>query len=277
MVREAVESVLHQTYRAYEVIVVDDGSEDGTAERLGACGLPVKMLLQRRRGVSAARNLGVSWARGELIAFLDSDDLWHPRKLECQTAFMTQRAGCEICQSDEIWIRRGVRVNPGKRHRKPSGDVFRASLDLCVVSPSTVMMQKRLFDRLGGFDETLPVCEDYDFWLRVAKDTPVLLLDRPLATKRGGHPDQLSRSTWGFDRFRVAALLKVLDSGLDPQRTVWALEALAKKVTILAQGARKRGNHALALAFEGRLSRAQQKYGTRSGHFSICPGARHSG
>lgn len=277
MVREAVESVLRQTYRADEVIVVDDGSDDGTAERLGACGPSVKTVVQQRRGVSAARNLGVAWAQGEFVAFLDSDDLWHPRKLACQTAFMVQRPAVEICQSAEIWIRRGGRVNQGKRHRKPSGDIFRASLDLCVVSPSTVMMRKRLFDRLGGFDETLPVCEDYDLWLRIARDTPVFLLDLPLVTKRGGHPDQLSRSTWGFDRFRVAALLKVLESGLDPRRTAWALEALAKKVTILAQGARKRGNHAAALAFEQQLSAARRKYGTRSGHFSVCPGARHPG
>ena len=261
MLREAVESVLRQTYTEYELIVVDDGSEDDTIAQLSAYGSALRVVSQRRRGVSAARNLGVSWARGELLAFLDSDDWWHPKKLEVQTAFM-QRPDTKICQSAEIWIRKGVRVNAKKRHAKPSGDIFRQSLDLCVVSPSTVMMQRRLFDRVGGFDEALPVCEDYDLWLRIAKDTPVVLLDRTLATKRGGHEDQLSRSTWGFDRFRMIAILKVLESGLNARQTGLALEALAKKVTILAQGARKRGDRAAAAAFEGQLSRACRKYGT---------------
>lgn len=262
MVREAVESVLRQTYDAYELIVVDDGSEDATAGGLGAYGPAVKVISQPHRGVSAARNLGVSWARGELLAFLDSDDLWHPRKLEYQTAFMAQSPAIEICQSGEIWFRNGVRVNPKKKHAKPSGDIFRPSLDLCLVSPSTVMMRRRIFDRVGGFDETLEVCEDYDLWLRIAKDTPVFLLDRALTTKRGGHEDQLSRSTWGLDRFRVVTLLKVLESGLGPRRTAWTLEALSKKVTILAHGARKRGNHEAAVSLESQLLAAHRKYGT---------------
>lgn len=262
MLGAAVESVLKQTYEAYELIVVDDGSDDGTLTRMRGYGSAVRVLSQQRRGVSAARNLGVSWATGEVVAFLDSDDLWHPRKLEYQTTFMAQHPEMEICQSGEIWIRNGVRVNAGKRHRKPSGDIFRASLELCVVSPSTVMMARRLFDRVGGFDESLRVCEDYDLWLRIAKDTPVFLLDRPLTTKHGGHPDQLSRSTWGFDRFRVFSLLKLLESGLDRQQTVWALEAIAKKVRILAEGARRRGKHEVAAAFEGQLLRAVEEYGT---------------
>jgi len=262
MLCEAVDSVLRQTYKARELIVVDDGSEDGTLTRISAYGAAVRILSQGRRGVSAARNLGVSWASGDVLAFLDSDDLWHPRKLEHQTAYMAQHPEMEICQSGEIWIRNGVRVNAKKRHQKPSGDIFRASLDLCVVSPSTVMMRRRLFDRVGGFDERLRVCEDYDLWLRIARDTPVFLLDRALTTKRGGRPDQLSRSTWGFDRFRVMTLLKVLDSGLDAHQTEWVLETLAKKVTILAQGARKRGNHEAATALDRQLLEARQKYGT---------------
>ena len=260
--REAVESVLTQTYTAFELIVVDDGSDDGTLTHMGVYGGLVKVLSQPRRGVSAARNLGVSWARGELVAFLDSDDLWHPKKLELQTAFMARHPEMEICQSGEIWIRDGVRVNARVKDRKPSGDIFRASLELCVVSPSTVMMQRRLFDRVGGFDESLVVCEDYDLWLRIAKDTPVFLLDEPLTTKHGGHKDQLSRSTWGFDRFRVYALLKVLELGLKGQQAAWALEVMAKKVRILAYGARKRGKHQAAAAFESQLFRARQIYGT---------------
>ena len=250
MVCDAVESVLRQSHKTYELIVVDDGSQDGTIEKLRRYGSRVNLLFQPRRGVAAARNLGVRCSRGRYLAFLDSDDLWLSRKLETQIAFMEQNPGVQICQTEEIWVRNGERVNPKKRHHKPSGDIFRASLDLCLVSPSAVMMTRELFMRLGGFDEAFDVCEDYDLWLRIAVDTPVPLISEPLVVKRGGHEDQLSRSTWGLDRFRVLALEKLLRSGLRGEKRRWALEALAGKVTILAQGARKRGKVSEALVYQ---------------------------
>ena len=182
MLGEAVESVLAQTAGDYELIVVDDGSTDETRCRLADYGSRLTVLTQRRRGVSAARNLGASRASGGYLAFLDSDDLWHPKKLQRQLDFMERSPEVEICQTDEIWIRNGVRVNPRRRHRKPSGDIFRASLELCLVSPSAVMMRRELFERLGGFDESLPVCEDYDLWLRISKDTGV-----PADPRGAGH------------------------------------------------------------------------------------------
>ena len=257
MLGEAVESVLAQTSPGYELIVVDDGSTDETPLRLRGYGARITVLTRRRRGVAAARNLGASRASGQYLAFLDSDDLWQPNKLQRQLDLMESNPAVEICQTDEIWIRNGVRVNPGKKHRKPSGDVFRASLELCLVSPSAVMMRRELFERVGGFDESLPVCEDYDLWLRISRDTEVPLIPEALVTKRGGHADQLSRSTWGFDRFRVIALAKLLESGLDPEKAGWALEAMTKKVTILTQGFRKRGNEAMAIEYEERLRRAR--------------------
>ena len=256
MLREAVESVLAQTMSSYELIVVDDGSTDETPRRLRDYGARLTVLTQRRRGVAAARNLGARHASGTYLAFLDSDDLWHPSKLQRQLDFMESNPAVDICQTDETWIRNGVRVNPRNNHRKPSGDIFRASLELCLVSPSAVMMRRELFERVGGFDESLPVCEDYDLWLRISKDTEVPLIPETLVTKRGGHADQLSRSTWGFDRFRVQAIANLIEAGLDPEKAGWALEAMAKKVTILAQGFRKRGNEAMAQEYEERLRRA---------------------
>jgi glycosyltransferase involved in cell wall biosynthesis len=243
LVREAVGTVLAQTFCDFELIVVDDGSTDGTAEALGGLG-GLRCLRQDHRGVSAARNRGVREGRGELVAFLDSDDLWHPRKLEIQTAFMDGRPDAKVCQTEEIWVRGGKRVNPCAKHRKPSGDIFAPSLDLCLVSPSAVMMRRGLFERLGGFDESLPACEDYDLWLRVAAEEEVFLISRPLVVRRGGHADQLSRRFWGMDRFRVAALVKLLASGrLSPEKRRLALSALAKKCAILARGAAKRGHY----------------------------------
>jgi glycosyltransferase involved in cell wall biosynthesis len=250
MLRDALESVWKQTCGDFELILVDDGSSDDTAARVRQLGGAVRVIRQERSGVAAARNRGASAARGRYLAFLDSDDLWLPTKLAVQLAFMSARPEIAICQTDEIWIRRGARVNPKARHRKPSGDIFKRSLDLCLVSPSAVMMTRDLFLETGGFDEDLPVCEDYDLWLRIAINHPVPLLSQALVVKRGGHADQLSHSVWGMDRFRVRALGKLLRSGLDGERRQWALAALERKIGVLAKGARKRQREGEALAYE---------------------------
>jgi glycosyltransferase involved in cell wall biosynthesis len=241
LVGEAVESVLAQSYANFELIVVDDGSTDETQEELAKFGSRLRFFAKAREGVAAARNFGVSRALGSYIAFLDSDDLWLPKKLEVQTAFMKRHPEIQICQSEEIWIRNGIRVNPKAKHEKFSGDIFFRSLDLCLVSPSAVMMTKTLFELVGGFDESFPVCEDYELWLRIAVEHSVPLISEPLVVKRGGHADQLSRSTWGMDRYRVLALQKLLRAGLHGKRQAAALEVMRSKVAILAQGARKRG------------------------------------
>ena len=254
MVGEAVDSVLHQTRCSLELIVVDDGSTDETVACLAGRDPRLRVIRQPNRGVAAARNAGAKHARGKYLAFLDSDDYWLPKKLERQAAFMQENPGVVICQTEEIWIRRGIRVNPKVKHRKPSGDIFRRSLDLCVVSPSAVMMTNEFFHRIGGFDESFPVCEDYELWLRVALAEQVPLIELPLVVKRGGHADQLSRSMWGMDRFRIAAIRKLLYQGLDQEKRRWAVEALRQKVSIVVEGARKRGREGDAESYEAILS-----------------------
>ena len=258
-VAEAVESVLEQAHSFFEVIVVDDGSTDSTTERLKKYGSIVRVLSQQRSGVAAARNYGVSSARGRYIAFLDSDDFWLPQKLGIQTSFMQQHPDVQICQTEEIWIRRGAKVNPKAKHAKASGDIFRRSLDLCLVSPSAVMITKDLINQVGGFDERFPVCEDYDLWLRIAKDHAIPLIPEPLVSKRGGHADQLSHSMWGLDRYRVQSLRNLLRNGLLGEKRKWTLETLHRKIFILSQGARKRGKRDEAAAYEAILSEFLQE------------------
>jgi glycosyltransferase involved in cell wall biosynthesis len=245
LVCEAVASVCAQRHAECEIVVVDDGSTDQTAAALESrFSNRLRLVRTDNRGVAAARNLGVAASRGELLAFLDSDDLWLPDKLVTQLAFFAAHPEAQICQTEEIWIRNGARVNPCAHHGKPSGDIFVPSLRRCLVSPSAVMLRRRLFERSGGFDASLPACEDYDLWLRIARDTPVWLIERPLVVKRGGHADQLSRRYWGMDRFRVAALLRLLGDGrLSAAQQAATIAVLSRKCAILAQGAARRGRH----------------------------------
>jgi glycosyltransferase involved in cell wall biosynthesis len=211
-VAEALRSVLDQDFSGFEIIAVDDGSTDQTPEILASFS-GIRVIRTGNRGVSAARNTGVAHAKGRLVAFLDSDDLWLPKKLSRQIAYMNEHPCCRICQTEETWIRNGIRVNPKRRHKKPDGDIFPRSLDLCLVSPSAVMMEKSLFEESGGFDESLPACEDYDLWLRIGLTHKVPLIPDALVIKRGGHEDQLSRKPC-LDMYRVRSLDKLLGCGL---------------------------------------------------------------
>ena len=250
ILREAIESVLSQEFTDHELIVVDDGSTDDTPEILEGYGRDIIVLQQSNRGVSAARNRGIASSRGQLVAFLDSDDLWLPRKLTRQVDFFKANPAALICQTQETWVRNGVRVNPGNRHHKFSGMIFEPSLALCLVSPSAVMIRKTVFDRVGTFDESLPACEDYDLWLRVSCRYPVFLLDEPLIIKRGGHQDQLSRAA-GLDKYRIQSLRKLIENGqlTEPQQRV-AIITMREKCLIYAGGCRKRGRAEEAKFYE---------------------------
>jgi glycosyltransferase involved in cell wall biosynthesis len=253
---EAIESVRKQTFEDYELIVVDDGSTDETPREL-ARRFPDIIIVRHplKKGVSAARNRGITQSRGTYLAFLDSDDLWLPQKLEKEVAFLEENPEIRVCYTDEIWIRKGIRVNPKKRHKKYSGWIFPRCLPLCIISPSSVMIHREIFKTVGTFDESLPVCEDYDLWLRIASRYPVHWLDIPLIIKRGGHPDQLSKALWGMDRFRVKALIKILGTPeLSENWRALTEETLKRKCLILIQGFEKRGKTTEARMYRDILS-----------------------
>ncbi|MDY6831637.1 MAG: glycosyltransferase family A protein [Thermodesulfobacteriota bacterium] len=243
MVTDAVASVLSQDYPAIETIVVDDGSSDDTPGRLSLLKDRVTLITQENRGVSAARNAGVAHARGEYIAFLDSDDRWLPEKISTQIAFFVSHPEALICQTEEAWIKNGKPLSPRARHKKRSGMIFEPSLALCLVSPSAVMMRKKFFLDVGGFDESLPACEDYDLWLRISMAHPIHLIETPLVIKQGGHDGQLSAMP-GLDRYRIYAICKAIDTGrLSDGQHRAALAMLKKKCRIYAAGCEKRGRH----------------------------------
>ena len=138
----AVSSVLDQTYRDFEIIVIDDASTDDTMERLKVFGDRIQVIGHpENNGVSAARNSGIKKSKGAYIALLDSDDYWMPEKLRVQLDFFKENPDAFICQTEEIWIRKGKRVNPAKKHLKSSGDIFIPSLKLSCESFSSFVQE----------------------------------------------------------------------------------------------------------------------------------------
>ena len=237
----AVESVLKQTYKPIEIIVVDDGSTDGTKEWFSEMYPLVHYTYQVNSGVSSARNTGINSARGDWIALLDSDDEWLPDKLEIQVKLLQNNAELRFCHTNEIWIRNGVRINQMKKHQKYGGNIFNKCLDICRISPSSSLFHTSVIKDVGLFDESLDVCEDYDLWLRITAKYPVLFLDQPLIKKFGGHTDQLSRVFGGIEQYRIRSLEKILTSkSLSGSQFEAAKDMLIHKLQIYAKGLKKR-------------------------------------
>lgn len=242
LLKRALLSVYSQTSLPAEVAVIDDGSTDGTEDMLLREFPQANYFYQENRGVSAARNLGIQQSTGDWLAFLDSDDEWLPEKLAKQKAALSANPEFKACHTKENWIRNGTQVDVPRKYAKTGGWIFSHCLPLCAMSPSTVLIHRSVFAGIGLFDTQLPACEDYDLWLRITANYPVLLVDQPQINKHGGHEDQLSMAFWGMDRFRISALQKIIDAGqLSEQNRQAAVNMLVKKAGIYLNGVTKRG------------------------------------
>ena len=244
LLKRAINSVIKQTITPKEIIIVDNGSTDQTYQMVSSLFPEINYFIEKKRGVSAARNKGILESKSKWIAFLDSDDAWKPTKLEKQMEFsIFNQDKYRIIHTDENWYRNKKFLNQLKKHKKSGGNIFKNSLQLCCISPSSVVLKKQIFDDYGLFDENLEVCEDYDMWIRITSKEEVGFLDSPLVLKYGGHSDQLSKKFWGMDRFRIKSLEKNLkNEHFSKSQKINVLDTLIEKLTIVSSGALKRGN-----------------------------------
>ncbi len=241
----AVNSVLQQTFTDFELIVVDDGSHDSPEMVMEKYSdSRVKILKQKNAGVSSARNTGVLNARYDLIAFLDSDDEWKPAKLDKQIRFLIDNPECRICYTGEDWIRDHQPFAHAKSKKKYGGLIFEYCLKDCFIGCSTVIISKSVFFEAGMFDESFPVCEDYDLWLKISAKYPIFIIKEPLIYKHGGHEGQLSRIYWGLDRFRIKSIANIMQSGkLNNSQVELARKVLNDKCAVVCSGSLKRKNY----------------------------------
>ena len=253
--QRALDSVINQTYKPAEIIVVDNGSSDGTLKFLREQYPKIKILTENKIGVSSARNKGIKKSINQWIALLDSDDAWHPRKLEIQTSMLDSALKeYNLIHTDEVWFRNNKHINQMKKHKKQGGYIFERCLSLCCISPSSVMFKKNILDKVGLFDESLPVCEDYDMWLKICSSEEVLFAQDKLTYKYGGHKDQLSKSYWGMDRFRIKSIENIIKNfDLTYKQKKQAQKELIKKLKIIINGAFKRNNLSIVNEFSTKL------------------------
>ena len=255
LLKRAINSVIKQTITPKEIIIVDNGSTDQTYQMVSSLFPEINYFIEKKRGVSAARNKGILESKSKWIAFLDSDDTWKPTKLEKQMEFsIFNQDKYRIIHTDENWYRNKKFLNQLKKHKKSGGNIFKNSLQLCCISPSSVVLKKQIFDDYGLFDENLEVCEDYDMWIRITAKEEVGFLDSPLVLKYGGHSDQLSKKFWGMDRFRIKSLEKNLkNEHFSKSQKINVLDTLIEKLTIVSDGALKRGNKEIFEKYNGKL------------------------
>jgi glycosyltransferase involved in cell wall biosynthesis len=246
LLNRAIDSVLHQEYQNFNLFISDDGSTDDTLAVVAPylSDSRVHYLKQENKGVSAARNLAIKNSNSLWLAFLDSDDEWLPQKLLVQIDFISKNPEYRFIHSNEIWIRNGLRVNPKTKFDKSGHEIFKRSLQTCLISPSTVMMKRDLCQDYGLFNEEFAICEDYDLWLKILAHEEVGHINEYLIKKHGGHNDQLSTRYPAMDHWRIKSMATLLkNNNLSQEKRELILTEINKKAPILLKGFLKYGNY----------------------------------
>jgi len=186
LIVESVQSVLGQG-GAVEIIVVDDGSTDGTVEHLKALRLPARVFQIPHTGViGKVRNIGIGQARGEMIAFLDSDDIWLPGKIESQLDYLASHPGISVTYTDAYQEESGGILDETRFQQFPprSRVIYRETILRLCVHTSTVLMRRAVLEKVGLFNEELVLYEDADMWSRVSEEYELGFVAQPLVVVR---------------------------------------------------------------------------------------------
>ncbi len=235
-IRDALESVFIQSIKPSEIIVIDDGSSFDMALYLKNYMQHIHLIkLNENKGVSFARNTGIKAASGDYIAFLDSDDLFLPKKLEYQINYMVEN-GLYISHTDEFWYRKDRWVNQGKNNNRYGGYIFDKIIDKCRISPSSLIVHKSVFDEAGYFDEDLRVCEDYEIALRFALKYKIGYLEKKLIIKRAVEENSLSANIEHIEYIRYKILEKMYRNNanlLDINTNLILIKELERKKNII--------------------------------------------
>lgn len=255
MLREALASVRRQTVQDLEALVIDDGSSDDTAAVAKAFAPLVTYLRQDNGGVAAARNLGIRRATAPLVAFLDSDDLWLPHKLERQLAFLRRHPAVGLLYA-RMWSYHVDR--PSERNLEPR--TVAHSFDELLNGPntittSTVIVRRECFDVVGVFDPSLPTVEDHELWLRIARRFPLAFLDEPLAEYRRHHVSLNADESALYEGYRRFYDVVLRDYRGRLRNPTAAMQQLAKFEYLCGTTALKRGESREAVRLIARALR----------------------
>ena len=261
-VTEAVESVLAQTYGGYEIVVVDDGSTDDTRARLAGYGDRIRYVYQDNQGLSAARNTGIRHARGGWIALLDSDDAWHPRKLEIQAAYLKEHPDVDLLASRHLdsppgtwpavlegsWTAFPEPTRPAATRIRYQNLLLRSYFGVC-----SVVVRRRCFDEVGLFDPDLLSVEDRDMWIRIARRFTLARLELPLWRYRL-HAESMTRKAARMEGYRRRVLRKACSGAEAPAPPLLLrMKAFSYSDLDAAFGYKEEGLHLKAL---GRILRS---------------------
>ena len=187
VIRDTIESVFGQTYHDYEIVVIDDGSTDGSGEVLRAYGDRLRYIQQPNGGVAQARNRGIAASRGRYIALLDHDDLWEPEKLAKQVAILDARSEVGMVVTDVAHIdRTGRPMHQFGPAYQPQHEFARLFVQGFVPTPSATLIRKSVLEAIGGFDEQFNSAgmDDHELWTRIAAATTIVGLSEPLTSHR---------------------------------------------------------------------------------------------